>query len=142
MAEAKSGDRVRVHYTGKLSDGAVFDSSEGREPLEFEVGAGDVIKGFEDAVVGLNIGDSVTVEIPSDQAYGPYRQELAMEVDKKSFPPDVDPQPGQRFQIPQPNGQAVVVTITEVKEDSVTMDANHALAGKDLTFDIKLVEIV
>ena len=141
MAQAKSGDTVRVHYTGRLEDGTVFDSSEGREPLEFVLGARQVIPGFEDAVDGLNPGDERTVTIPPDQAYGPRREEMTLVVDRDQFPEEVQPEVGQQLQMSQ-DGQVAIVTVTEVSDREVTLDANHPLAGKDLTFDVQLVEIV
>jgi len=141
MAQAKSGDKVQVHYTGRLTDGTVFDSSEGRPPLEFTVGEGQVIPGFENAVIAMEVGDKKTVEIPVDQAYGPSQDELVMPVPRDQFPPDITPEVGQQLQMGHPSGQTLVVTVTDVKEDIVTLDANPPLAGEDLTFDIELVAI-
>jgi peptidylprolyl isomerase len=141
MAQAKIGDKVLVDYTGKLANGTVFDSSEAHGPLEFTIGEGQVIPGFEEAVVGLSPGESRTVTIPSDQAYGAYRNDLTMEVDQNQFPEDVKPEVGQQLQLQQENMQPIVVTITKVDDGKVTLDANHPLAGEDLTFDIKLDEI-
>jgi FKBP-type peptidyl-prolyl cis-trans isomerase 2 len=142
MPEAKSGDTVRVHYTGKLDDGTEFDSSLNREPLEFTLGEGQVVPGFENAVMGMNTGESKTAEIPPEEAYGPHRQELVLEVDSSELPEDLNPQKGQRLQMRQPDGQTVIVEITDVSESSITLDANHPLAGESLTFDIELVEIL
>jgi FKBP-type peptidyl-prolyl cis-trans isomerase 2 len=142
MAEAKNGDTVRIHYTGKLDDGTVFDSSDGRDPLEFTLGEGQVIPGFEEAVLGMNANDSKTMTIPSDNAYGPHREEMVVSVDRDQFPPDITPEVGQQLQMQRPDGQKMVVAVAEVSESTVTLDANHPLAGKDLTFDINLVEIV
>lgn len=142
MAEAKTGDKVRVHYTGRLSDGEIFDSSEDREPLEFVIGQEQVIPGFEQAVVGLNPGEATTVEIPSEAAYGPRREELLMVVEREQIPPSVNPEVGQHLQIRQGNGQPMIVTVADVSNGNVTLDANHPLAGQDLTFEIQLVEIV
>jgi FKBP-type peptidyl-prolyl cis-trans isomerase 2 len=142
MAQAKKGDTVRIHYTGKLEDGTVFDTSDGREPLELTLGEGQVIPGFEEAVLGMNASDSKTTTIPSAEAYGPHRNEMVVEVDRGQFPPDITPEVGQQLQMQRPDGQKMVVAVTEVSESSVTLDANHPLAGKDLTFDIELVEIV
>lgn len=141
MSEAKKGDKVKVHYTGKLNDGSEFDSSKGREPLEFEIGTQQVISGFENAVVGLKVGDSVTVEVPHTEAYGPKLDEMVLKIEKEKLPQDFSPEVGQKYQLPQDNGQNVVVTVTEVTDDNIELDANHPLAGKDLTFDIELVEI-
>ena len=142
MTKAKNGDTVKVHYTGKLDDGRVFDTSVNREPLEFKIGGGQVIPGFENAVIDMSKGENNTVTIPSDEAYGPHRKELLMEVKKEQLPPDFKPEIGGQLEAKQPNGQVLVVTITEVKEDTVLLDANHPLAGQDLTFEIELVEIV
>ena len=142
MAQAKNGDTVKIHYTGKLEDGTVFDSSDGRDPLEFTLGEGQVIPGFEEAVLGMTANDSKTMTIPSDNAYGPRREEMVVEVDRDQFPPDVAPEVGQQLQMQRPDGQKMVVAVAEVSESTVTLDANHPLAGKDLTFEIKLVEIV
>jgi peptidylprolyl isomerase len=142
MAEAKQGDTVKVHYTGKLNDGTVFDTSAEREPLQFTIGQGQIIPGFEEAVVGMSEGDSKTTQIPSDAAYGPHRDEMIVEVERSQFPPNLDPEVGQQLQIRQPDGQAIVVTVTDLSDESATLDANHPLAGKDLTFDIELVQVV
>jgi len=141
MSEAKQFDTVRVHYTGRLDDGSIFDSSRGREPIEFTIGGGQVIPGFEQAVVGMNPGEEKTVRIPSDEAYGPYRDEMVLTVQRDQFPPDIDPQVGQALQVQQSNGESLIVTVSEVSETAVKLDANHPLAGQDLTFDIELVEI-
>lgn len=142
MAEARHGDTVRVHYTGRLADGTVFDTSLGQEPLEFTLGAGQVILGFEEAVVGMNPGESKTVEVSAEQAYGPHREELVLEVDRRQVPPDLDLEVGQQLVLRQAPGQLIRVMVTNLSESSVTLDANHPLAGKDLTFEIQLMEIV
>lgn len=141
MSTAKAGDKVKVHYTGRLKDGTQFDSSAGREPLEFEVGAGMMIKGFDTAVNGMAVGDKVTTEIPAVEAYGTENPELIIDVPRGNLPPDLKPEVGQQLGMSQPNGQQVPVKIREVHEDKVVIDANHDLAGKDLVFDIELVEI-
>lgn len=141
MAQAKPSDHVKVHYTGKLEDGTVFDSSQGGEPLEFTIGGGQIIQGFEDGVVGMNPGESKTVNIPADRAYGPYRQEMVIVVDRDEFPPEISPNIGDQLQMNTPDGQAFIVTVTDVTDTDVTLDANHPLAGKDLTFDIQLVDV-
>jgi peptidylprolyl isomerase len=141
MAQVKSGDNVKVHYTGKLDDGSVFDSSRDGEPLEFQLGGGDVIPGFEEAVLGMSIGDCRSTKIAADQAYGPRREEMMMRIERDQIPPDMNPEVGQQVQVNFGNGQSAVVTITEVAETSVVLDANHPLAGQDLTFDIELMEI-
>lgn len=142
MSKAKNGDKVKVHYTGKFKDGEVFDSSLEREPLEFTIGKGQVIPGFEQAVEGMSPGDIKTTDIPPEKAYGPRHEEMVTEVEKNRFPADMDPKVGQRLQLRQADGKMIRVTVTDVSESRVTLDANHPLAGKNLTFDIKLVEIV
>ncbi len=141
MVQAKVGDTVKVNYTGKLQDGTVFDSSENRDPLQFSLGEGQVIAGFEEAIVGMSPGDSKSVNIPSEQAYGPYQDELVIVVDEKQIPSDLSVEVGQQLQMRHSSGQAVPVTITNITDDKVTLDANHPLAGKDLIFDIELVTI-
>ncbi len=141
MATAKSGDTVHVHYTGSLSDGTVFDSSRERDPLSFTVGAGQVIPGFNNAVEGMNVGDTAKVEIPAAEAYGDYRDDFVINVKPSDIPADITPEVGMELQLHQQDGGAVPVKVTAVTEESVTMDANHPLAGKDLTFEIELVEI-
>ncbi len=141
MSQAKSGDTVKVHYTGKLDDGTVFDSSENREPLEFTIGEGQIIPGFEQAVVGMAPGESKTERISADQAYGPHENEMVLDVDRSRIPPELNPQVGQQLQIQHGDGEVTAVTVTQVSDTAVTLDANHPLAGKDLTFDIELVDI-
>lgn len=142
MAEVKNGDQVKVHYTGKLPDGTVFDSSMQREALQFTVGEGQLISGFEKAVMGMEIGQEKTFTISAADAYGLHNQELVFNVARDSLPANVDPSVGQRFQIRQKDGSVTAVTVAAIAETNVTFDANHPLAGKDLTFDIQLVEIV
>ena len=137
---AKAGDTVRVHYTGTLEDGSVFDTSDGRDPLEFTVGSGQVIPGFDDAVSGMSAGDERSVTIPAAQAYGERKDELVIHVERSKLPPDIDPAVGQQLQLSQ-DGRSFVVTVTDVGADSITLDANHPLAGEDLTFALRLVEI-
>jgi peptidylprolyl isomerase len=141
MVHAKPGDTVKIHYTGRLEDGTVFDSSANGEPLEFTLSGGEVIPGFDQAVVGMSPGESKTEKISMDQAYGPYREEMVIEVNRQQLPPDLQPEVGQQLQVQQENGQLIPVLVTEVTESQVTLDANHPLAGEDLTFDIQLVEI-
>jgi FKBP-type peptidyl-prolyl cis-trans isomerase 2 len=141
MAEAKQGDSVKVHYTGRLADGTEFDSSHDQAPLEFTVGAGEVIPGFDQAVVGMQPGESKTTTIPAGEAYGDYDDELVMEVDRDQFPPNIQPEVGQRLQLRQVEGDDFSVVVTEINDDTVTLDGNHPLAGHDLTFDIELVAI-
>ncbi|HHL73984.1 MAG TPA: peptidylprolyl isomerase [Bacteroidetes bacterium] len=142
MSQAKNGDTVKVHYTGTLKDGSVFDSSREREPLEFTLGSGQLIPGFEEAVVGMNIGDSKTVTIAADDAYGQYRDDMRMEVPMEQFPDNITPEVGQQLQLSNPDGSTFLVVISEISDSGVTLDANHPLAGKDLTFEIELVEVV
>jgi len=142
MAQAKSGDTVRVHYTGRLDDGTVFDSSAARDPLELTIGSDRLIPGFEQAVVGMNLGESKTVEIPADEAFGPYREELLTEVERSKLPMDIVPEVGQKLNMTDVGGRSTVVTVVEVSESSITIDTNHPLAGEDLTFDIELVQII
>jgi FKBP-type peptidyl-prolyl cis-trans isomerase 2 len=141
LSKVKDGDTVKVHYTGTLEDGAVFDSSKDREPLEFTLGEGQLIPGFEKAVVGLSVGDSTKVDIPSQEAYGESREDLVINVPKDQLPDDVKPEIGMQLQVNQPDGQPIPVRITEVGDEELTLDANHPLAGEDLSFEIKLVEV-
>ena len=141
MGQAQEGDTVKVHYTGKLDNGLVFDSSQDREPLEFKIGAGQVIPGFEKGIIGMEVGQSKTVKLPPEEAYGPQREELIAEVKKADIPENIKPSVGQRLSLRQPDGNTVNVTISDVNEESITLDANHSLAGKTLIFDIELVEI-
>lgn len=141
MGQAKPGDTVKIHYTGRLDDGTVFDSSVEGDPLEFTINGGQVIPGFEQAVMGMSLGESKTEKIPMDQAYGPHREEMVIEVSREQMPSDIDPEVGQQLQIQQSNGQIVPVLVTDVTDETVILDANHPLAGEDLTFDIELVEI-
>jgi len=142
MAQAGTSDTVRVHYTGTHDDGTVFDTSSGREPLEFTIGSGQVIPGFDSAVDGMSPGDSETVKIPAEQAYGPHREEMMLEVDRVQVPAELDPQVGERLEIKQQDGQSIPVTVTAITETLITLDGNHPLAGQALTFEIELVEIV
>jgi FKBP-type peptidyl-prolyl cis-trans isomerase 2 len=142
MAQVKSGDKVKVHYHGKLNSGETFDSSAGREPLEFEVGSGMVIKGFDEGVTGMAVGEKKTINIPFDEAYGPRNPEMLIEMPKDKFPIDMDIEPGMTLGMSDPQGQQYQVTIVEIKEDVVILDANHPLAGLDLIFDLELVEII
>lgn len=142
MQEAKEGDTVKVHYKGTLDDGAVFDESTERGPLEFKVGEQKVIPGFEEAVVGMKEGETKVQKVTSDQAYGPRRDEMLLKVARTQLPEDLgEPEVGQPLQVTTQEGQPVPVRIAEVDEENVTLDANHPLAGKDLTFELKLVEI-
>ena len=141
MQQVKNGDTVRVHYHGKLKDGSTFDSSEGREPLEFTVGNGQVIKGFDDAVLEMSVGDKKTVEIAVENAYGERNDDMMMEYPLSDFPADMKPEPGMELHMSDNQGNVFPVVITEVLEDAVVLDANHPLAGEDLIFEIELVSI-
>jgi peptidylprolyl isomerase len=138
---AKDGNEVKVHYTGTLEDGTVFDSSEGREPLSFTLGSGNLIPGFEDAVRDMEPGEKKTVTIPSEDAYGAPRQDLMLVIERDRIPENIDPEPGQQLQMQDSTGKSTVVRVAEVTDEAVTLDANHPLAGKDLTFEIEVVEI-
>jgi peptidylprolyl isomerase len=139
---AKAGDTVKVHYTGTLSDGKQFDSSVGKTPLQFTIGAGQVITGFDKAVTGMKVGEKKTVTIPAAEAYGAYRSDLVFEIDKSKLPSTITPAVGMQLQMSQQDGTKIAVTIKSINANTITMDANHALAGKDLTFALELVEIV
>ena len=138
---AETGDTVKVHYTGRLQDGTVFDRSVGSEPLEFTLGQRQMIPGFEQAVIGMKIGESKTVTIPVDEAYGPRRDDMIVETERSELSESINPQIGMQLQMTQSGGSIIVVTIIDVSETTITIDANHALAGHDLIFDIELVEI-
>ena len=158
MAQAKKGDKVRVHYTGTLEDGSIFDSSEagadecsddscgcgaqGSGPLEFVIGEGNLIPKFEAAVIGLEPGQKVRVQIASEEAYGPRAEEMVAVIERSEIPADINPEPGQQMEVILQDGTAMPVLVTEVTDTTVTLDANHPLAGQDLTFDITLVEIL
>lgn len=141
MAEAQKGNTVKVHYTGKLEDGTVFDSSIDREPLEFTLGNGNMIAGFEKAVLGMVEGDSVSTNIPYQEAYGEKRKEMVVTIPKTEVPPNINPEVGQQLSLKQQDGTDVPVVVTEVDSEKITLDANHPLAGKNLIFDIELVEV-
>ncbi len=141
MTTAQTGNKVRVHYTGRLDDGQVFDSSEGGTPLAFTIGSGQVIPGFETGVLGMSPGDTKTVNIPCADAYGEHRDDGVMQVPRDEFPPDMPLAVGSSVQGQQQSGQQVTFTIVALTDAEVTLDANHPLAGKDLTFDLTLVSI-
>lgn len=140
--EAKTGDKVRVHYTGRLIDGTIFDSSEGRDPLEFTVGAGQMIKGFDAGVQGMRVGDKKTLQIPAAEAYGERDEEAIIEFPAENVPSDMKLEPGMQLSLRNQYGQPVPVVVLEIREEHIIMDANHTLAGKELIFDVELVEIV
>ncbi len=142
MAKAKKGDKVTVHYTGKFEDGKLFDTSKDGEPMTFELGSGHVIAGFDEAVTGMKKGDIKTVNIPPDKAYGDYKQDLVIKVEKDKLPPGSDPQIGQKLTANHSgNNTKITFTIVEIDEGILTLDANHVLAGRNLVFDVELVEI-
>ena len=142
MSEAKSGDTVRIHYTGTLDDGTQFDSSAGRDPLEFELGSGQVIPGFDKGVEGMAVGDKKSVTIDPDDAYGQHHEQLIQVVPKDQLPDDMTPEVGMQLQTQNETGQIMRLSVTAVDDESITVDGNHPLAGKTLNFDIELVEIV
>ncbi len=139
--EVREGDIVRVHYTGRLTSGEVFDSSEGRDPLEFEVGAGMMIEGFDQAVIGMTAGEKKTVRIAPEEGYGPRFEEMVMEFPKANLPEDLVPELGMQLTLSNPDGEQWAVTITQVTEEMITLDGNHHLAGQELEFDIELVAV-
>lgn len=141
MSQAKSGDTVKIHYTGTLEDGTEFDSSAGREPLEFAIGSGQVIPGFDNAVDGMTVGDNITVTIPAGEAYGERHDQLVQEVPRTALPEDMNPEIGMQLQSQSPDGQIMNLLVTAVEVESITVDGNHPLAGQALTFAIELVEI-
>ena len=142
MSTAQKGNTVKVHYTGKLTDGTVFDSSYQRnEPIEFTLGQKNMIAGFEQAVEGMSEGDTKTAEIPANEAYGDKKEDMILKIPKSDIPENIKPEVGQQLAMQDNNGQQVPVTVTEVSDENVTLDANHPLAGKDLVFELELVEI-
>ena len=141
MTQVKEGDTVRIHYTGTLTDGETFDSSEGRDPLEFQVGSGQIIPDLDQALPGMTVGDKKTVEVPADQAYGQPDPNAQQAVPRADIPEDIPLDLGTQLQVQTPQGQVMPVTVVDVTDEQVTLDANHPLAGKDLTFAIELVEI-
>lgn len=141
MTAAKPGDTVRIHYTGTLTDGSTFDSSEGRDPLEFTLGSGQIISGLDGAIAGMAVGERKQVEIPADQAYGAADPNARQSIPREQVPPHIPLDIGTMLQLQAPTGQTIPVTVAEVTQAHVVLDANHPLAGKDLRFDVELVEI-
>lgn len=141
MSKAKTGDAVSVHYTGKLEDGTIFDSSISREPLAFEIGKGQMIPGFEKAVMGMEVGEKTTVTLAPEDAYGERMEDRIVKFDKSQIPGDIPTDIGTQLSINQPNGQQIPAIVTDADETSITLDANHPLAGKALVFDIEMVSI-
>jgi FKBP-type peptidyl-prolyl cis-trans isomerase 2 len=142
MEKVKSGDRVKVHYHGRLANGEIFDSSAGRNPLEFEVGSGTVIKGFDNAVTGMQVGEKKTINIPVEDAYGPVNTDMLIEYPRDQFPSDLKVEVDMPLMMSSASGEQFQVRVDEIKDDVIILDANHPLAGEDLIFDIELVEIV
>lgn len=141
MQQIKSGDTVKVHYHGKLTNGETFDTSEGRAPLEFTVGSGQVIKGFDDALMDMKVGEKKTVQIPVNDAYGERREDMIVEYPRQEFPEDMNPEVGMQLNMSDAQGNNFPVVITEIQEELVILDANHPLAGQDLIFDLEVVSI-
>ncbi len=142
MTQASPGDTVRIHYTGRFPDGATFDSSRGREPLEFRLGAGEIIPGLDEAIAGMSVGDTGVVSVPADKAYGAHQPEAVQNIPRESIPSHIALEPGIRLQAERPDGATIALTIVEISEDEVKVDANHPLAGHDLVFEVELVAVV
>ena len=142
MSEAKTGDTVRIHYTGTLTDGSEFDSSAGGDPLEFTIGSGQIIPGLDREIAGMAVGGTKTATVAADEAYGQHQPEAVQEMPRDAVPEDINLVVGNRLQATTADGQQMVVTIAAVTDETVTMDANHPLAGEDLVFEVELVEIV
>jgi peptidylprolyl isomerase len=142
MRQAKSNDLVRVHYTGSLKDGTVFDSSLDRQPLEFKIGHGVIIPGFENGLIGMNEGDTKKISIPPEEAYGLHRDDLVGVVERVRIPANIKPEVGMLLKVRSPEGEMIKVTVTDVNENCVTLDMNHPLAGKELIFELKLIEVI
>ncbi|WP_370227412.1 peptidylprolyl isomerase [Cognatishimia sp.] len=138
---AKSGDTVQIHYTGTLDDGSTFDSSAGREPLQFTLGSGQVIKGFDDGVTGMAVGEKKTIHIPCEDAYGPINPAMMQDVPREQIPDEIPLELGMMLQMQGQAGDVIPVTVANITDDTVTLDANHMLAGKDLTFELELVSV-
>ncbi|MDO8863431.1 peptidylprolyl isomerase [Haliea sp. E1-2-M8] len=141
MTQAKAGNTVQIHYTGTLQDGSVFDSSDGRDPLEFQLGSGQIIPGLDSAIDGMSAGEQKTVTIPAAEAYGDYQAEARQTIPREQIPADIPLDVGSMLQMQTPDGNAVPVQVAEVTEEAVTLDANHPLAGKDLTFEVEIVSV-
>jgi len=141
VSQAKSGDIVKIHYKGTLDDGSQFDSSEDRDPLEFELGSGQVIPGFDTAVEGMTVGESKNVRLEPEEAYGPRHDQLVQEVERSVLPEDLTPEEGMALQTESPEGQVMQLMVTAITETTITLDANHPLAGQALSFEIELVDV-
>lgn len=142
MAQAKAGDKVRVHYDGQLNDGTVFDSSRAREPIEFVLGEDSVIPGFEQAIIGMEAGESKDVSIPPEDGFGEYNEDLVVNVEKSILPPDINPELGMQLEVSSEEESPRVFTIADIAEDTITLDGNHPLAGREIAFKIELLEIL
>lgn len=142
MTTVKKGDTIRIHYTGRLEDGSVFDSSENSKPLEFKVGGGELVKGLEQGVIGMSDGETRSITVPMELGYGPHLKERVFEMDRKKLPGNFVPEIGQQLQMYRADGIPVAVTVVEIKDTVLTMDCNHPLAGKTMIFDTRLVDIV
>ena len=141
MSQVKKNDTVKVHYTGKLAGGQIFDSSEGKDPIEFTLGEGQLIPGFENGLIDMKLNEKKTINIPKEEAYGEPREELIQEVEKSQLPPEIAPEVGMGLVSKGPDGREMNLLVAEVKENSIVVDGNHPLAGKDLIFDLEVVEI-
>ena len=141
MSQVKENDTVKVHYTGKLTDGQVFDTSEGKEPIEFTLGKGQLIPGFEKGLLDMKVNEKKTITIPKEEAYGEPREDLVQEVEKSQLPEEIKPEVGMGLVSKTPDGREMNLVVAEVKEDTIVVDGNHPLAGKDLVFDLEVVEI-
>ena len=141
MSQVKQNDTVKVHYTGKLADGQVFDTSEGKDPIEFTLGEGQLIPGFENGLLNMKLNEKKTINIPVEEAYGQPREDLVQEVEKSQLPPEIEPEVGMGLVSKTPDGREMNLLVAEVKENSIIVDGNHPLAGKDLIFDLEVVEI-
>ncbi len=141
MSEAQTGSTVKVHYTGKLIDGTIFDTSQNVEPVQFVVGSGEIIPGFEQAVIGMQAGDNKTVTIPCNEAYGPKRDDLVADVERKDLPDDIKIEVGQKLQVGDNQAGTIIVSVVDMDDEKVKLDANHPLAGEDLVFDIEVLEV-
>jgi len=140
--EVKKGDTVKIHYTARLKDGEVFESSKGHVPFQFTVGDGSVIPGLEKAIIGMRVGEKKTIEVPPEEGFGPRREELVFKVERNTIPSDIDPFIGQNLQMRHPEGGVVNLVVTDMDDETITLDANHPLAGNTIVFDVELVEIV
>ncbi len=142
MSAVIAGNKVKIHYTGTFDDGEIFDSSREADPLEFEVGSGQVIPGFDNAVIGMHVGETKQVRLPENEAYGPYNQEMVFDAEPDQFEEGLIPEVGQQFQTTMEDGTPLLLTVKSVEDGKIVLDANHPMAGKTLNFDLEVVEIV